>query len=172
MLCWIGSVCVGYAFFGGGIFQRELAVFQFVATGAISGLAVAMAARGRPKWPLAFFIIGFLATIVLTGSLTPARLLRDVVLVVAVILAVQAGLRWNTVFPHLVIGKFVLWAAGFAVIQAVAVGLMAAILRAPAAAETMLGAARIGVLLGSGVGLGYEMAEIVSRRLGGRAAAV
>lgn len=167
-LCWVGSIAVGFVFFGGRIFQTELSVFQFVATGAISGLVVAAAVASGRKWSLLVFIIGFLATIAFTRSASSARLVRDAVLVVAIILAVHASLRWDRVFPRVPFGKFLLWAAGFALVHAVAVALLAIYQRAPAIVEPAMVAARIGVLIGVGVGVGYEISEFVSRRWAGR----
>jgi len=108
-----------------------------------------------------------LAVVTITGSTSLTRLSRDAVMVVSVILAVQAGIRWDTVFPRVVVGKFVLWAAGFALIQCVAVGLLAAVFGVPIDTHVIVQAATISVLIGVGVGFGYELSEIVGRRLVG-----
>jgi hypothetical protein len=167
ILCWTGSVAIGYAVFGGAIFHSDKSVFQFVATGAISGAAIAASSGIRSKNTLAVFIAGFLAVVTITGSTSLTRLSRDAVMVISVILAVQAGLRWDTVFPRVVVGKFVLWGAGFAFIQCVAVGLLAAVFGVAIDTHVIIQAATISVLIGMGVGFGYELSEFVGRRLVG-----
>jgi hypothetical protein len=167
ILCWAGSVAIGYAVFGGAIFHSDKTAFQFVATGAISGASIAAASDIRSKRMLAVFIGCFLAVVTITGSTSLTRLSRDAVMVLSVILAVQAGLRWDTVFPRVVVGKFVLWAAGFALIQCVAVGLLAAAFGVAIDTHVIVQAATISFLIGVGVGFGYELSEIVGRKLVG-----
>jgi hypothetical protein len=104
VLCWAGSIALGFAFFGERIFQNEMAVFQFVATGAITG------------------IVGFLAVVGITRSNEAGLLLRNAVLVVAVIVAVQLSLRLGLAFPRVSFGKFVFWGAVFALLHVVALG--------------------------------------------------
>lgn len=167
ILCWACSVAIGYAVFRGAIFHADKAVFQFVATGAISGAFIAASSGIRSKNTLAVVVASFLAVVMITGSTSFTRLSRDAVMIISVILAVQAGLRWDTVFPRVVVGKFVFWGAGFALIQCVAVGLLAAVFGVAVDSHVMVQAATISFLIGVGVGLGYELSEIVGRRLVG-----
>jgi len=52
ILCWLGSVAIGYTVFGDAIFHVDDPAFQFVATGAIAGTFAAFATSFRSKGQL------------------------------------------------------------------------------------------------------------------------
>jgi hypothetical protein len=167
ILCWLGSVATGYAVFGGAIFHYDNSAFQFVAIGVIAGVVAVFATCFRSKGMLGVFIGSILAVIAITGSTTPAQLLRFTVMVISVFLSVGLGVRWDKVFPRVALGKFVLWAAGFGLIRCVAVVLLGATLRIGIDFQVIVQAAMMSTLIGAGVGIGYELSEIASRKLVG-----
>lgn len=167
ILCWLGSAAIGYAVFGGAIFHFDDPAFQFVATGAIAGAVAAFATSFRSKGMLGVLISCILVVFAITGSTSPARLLSYAVMVTSVFLSVGVGLRWDRVFPHVALGKFALWAAGFGLIRCVAVVLLGSTLRIGIEYHVIVQAAMTSTLIGAGVGIGYEISEIASRRLVG-----
>ncbi len=70
-------------------------------------------------------------------------------------------------FPALYVGKFVVWGAIFAVTHVCAFLFLVLIKTQSIEAnpEFVIMVARIGALLGAGVGLGYELAIIVANRV-------
>lgn len=167
ILCWLGSVAVGYTVFGGAIFHVDDPAFQFVATGAIAGTFAAFATCFRSKGQFGVLISCFLVVLVIAGSTSPARLSSYAMMVTSVFLSVGAGLRWDRVFPHVPLGKFFLWAAGFGLIRCVAVVLLGATLGIGIEDHVIVQAAMTSTLIGAGIGIGYELSEIASRRLFG-----
>jgi hypothetical protein len=77
--------------------------------------------------------------------------------------AVKLGLLVNRALPSLKIGKFVLWAAIFGFTHTLAVFLLLLINThsVPVNPEFLMMNARIGALMGAGVGLGLEVATSV-----------
>lgn len=167
ILCWAGSVAIGFAVFGGAIFHPDKAVYQFVVAGAISGASIAASPGLCSIRMLAVFIGGYLAAIAITGSTSPVRYSTIAMMVISVILSVQVGLRWDKVFTRIALGKFVLWAAGFGLIRCVAVGLLSVVLGTAIDFHDIVQAATTSILIGAGIGFGYELSEIASRKLFG-----
>jgi hypothetical protein len=165
-LCWGCSIAVGFAFFGDAIFQRNLTLFQFVATGAVSAFAAAVIWMRVPRWALLAFVAGFIFVALSAGSSSAARLFRDAVLVLAIVAAVSVGTRLDRWFPRVPVGKFVLWAAVFGALHVVAVLCIALVLGQVVGLEAIVPAARIGTLVGVGVGIGYEIAALIVVRSG------
>ncbi len=167
VLCTLGSVGFGFAYFGHQIFNHELTYFQFVYFGVVAGVFVAVLPTAKSRWLVLMGAFAMLGLALNANSNTPMRLIRDVVGVLSVFVAVRLGLGAGRMFPALYVGKFVVWGAIFAVTHVCAFLFLVLIKTQSIEAnpEFVIMVARIGALLGAGVGLGYELAIIVANRV-------
>jgi hypothetical protein len=164
ILCFVGSMAIGYLSYGTRIFQPNLVFFQFIASGVIASVAVVVIETRGVRWLLLVFLVLFLAFVLLTRSRTSFQLLRAAVAVGAVIGSVWISMIWDRVFPRVWIGKFVLWAAVFGFVHFVSIALLGALLGTFDLGASLLGA-RLGTMIGAGVGLGYEISQMLGGRL-------
>ncbi len=164
-MCFLGSIGAGYAYFGNQIFDHHLTYFQFILFGAVAGIFVAAWPLVSARWLLAFGVLAYLGVVTQANSTTPVRLIRDAVWVLSVIAAVRISLLGDCVFPSLKVGKFVVWAAVFAITHTGALYLLSVIQSAAVNPESYMMNARIGALAGAGIGLGHELAEVVATRV-------
>lgn len=162
-LCLLGSIAAGYAYFGHQIFDHHLTCFQFILFGVVAGIFVAAWPLVNARWLLVLGILAYLGVVIQAKSDTPVRLIRDAVWVLSVIAAVRISLLGDRVFPSLKVGKFVVWAAIFAITHTGALFLLSIIQSVTVNPELYLMNARIGALAGAGIGLGHEltMANVV-----------
>jgi hypothetical protein len=160
-MCLLGSIGAGYAYFGHQIFDHQLTYFQFVLFGAVAGLFVAVWPLISARWLLVLGVLAYFGFIIQANSTTPVRLIRDAVWILSVMAAVWIGLLLDRVFPFLKVGKFVVWAAIFAVSHTCALFVLGVIQSVTVNPEFYLMNARIGALAGAGVGLGHELAAVV-----------
>ena len=167
LLCTMGSIAFGFAYFGHQVFNPELTYFQFVFFGLIAGVFVAASPVWKSRWLLLVGVLTFLGLLLSTKSNTPMLLIKDAVGVLFVFAAVRLGVWGNRFLPSWPIGKFVVWGAIFAVTHVCAFLLLVLIKTQSIEAnpEFVVVMARIGALLGAGVGFGYEIARIVASRV-------
>ncbi len=161
-LCLLGSIAVGYVYFGHQIFDHHLTYFQFISFGVIAATFVAAWPLVGTRWLILIGVLAYLGLVIQAQSDTPVRLIRDAIWVVSVIAAVRIGLLGDRVFPSLKVGKFVVWAAIFAVTHTCALFLLSVIQSVTVNPEFYLMNARIGALAGAGVGLGRELAIVAT----------
>lgn len=164
VLCTWGSIGFGYAYVGPLVFDRHLTYFQFVAFGLVAGVFVAAWPLLRPAWLALLAVVAFLALTITAQSDTPARHVRDAVGVLSLIGAVKVSLLNNRIFRTLAVGKFVVWAAVFAITHVCAVLVLSVLLSVPIGPGLLPNVARIGALIGAGVGFGYELAVVIGGR--------
>lgn len=167
MLCSLGSIGLGYSYFGNQIFDPKLTYFQFVLFGVLASVFIAAIPLVKWRWLVPLAVVSFMGVIFLTKSITPLRVTRDAVWVLVVIAAVWLGLKSNRAFPSLKVGKFVIWSAIFSATHTCAVFMLILITTHSTTAnpEFLVMNARIGALLGAGVGLGYELSKILAARV-------
>lgn len=161
-LCLLGSIGMGYACFGHQIFDHHLTYFQFILFGAFAGIFVAAWPIVGKRWLVVLGVMAYLGLVIQASSTTPARLIRDAVWILSVIAAVRLGFLGDRVFPSLKVGKFVVWAAIFAITHTGALYLLSVIQSVTVNPEFYVMNARIGALAGAGVGLGRELAILVT----------
>jgi len=164
-MCLLGSIAVGYAYFGPQIFDHHLTYFQFISFGITAGIFVAAWPLVSARWLFLLGILAYLGFVILANSTTPTRLIRDAVWVLAVIAAVWTSLRGDRVFPSLKVGKFIIWAAIFAVTHTCALAVLGVIQSVNVNPDFYLMNAKIGALAGAGIGLGHELAAVVISRV-------
>ena len=164
-MCLLGSIAAGYAYFGPQIFDHHLTYFQFILFGAVAGFFVAVWPLVSARWLLALGVLAYFGFVIQANSTTPVRLIRDAVWILSVMTAVRIGLLGDRFFPSLKVGKFVLWAAIFAVTHTCALYVLGVIQSVTVNPEFYLMNARIGALAGAGVGLGRELAAVVATRV-------
>lgn len=163
-LCLLGSIAAGYAYFGHQIFDHHLTYFQFISFGVVAGIFVAAWPLVNARWLLLAGALAYLGFVIQANSTTPTRLIRDAVWVLSVIAAVWTSLQGDRVFPSLKFGKFVIWAAIFAVTHTCALAVLGVIQSVTVNPEIYLMNARIGALAGAGIGLGHELATVATTR--------
>lgn len=161
-MCLLGSIAVGYAYFGHRIFDHHLTYFQFILFGAVAGIFVAAWPMVSKRWLLVLGVMAFFGVIIQAQSDTPTRVIRDAVWILSVVAGVGICLQANRVFPNLKVGKFVIWAAIFAITHTCALCLLGVIQSVTVNPEFYLMNARIGALAGAGLGLGRELAILVT----------
>ena len=156
----IGSCLVGFAVYGSDVLDPMSAAFQFVTSGAISGaLCAALVSRSRK----ALEAVALVAVVVFLGAMRPstgARILRDLVYVPT--LAVSCWLAWRASARMGVIRyvHILVWGIVFALSHAAIFSMLTAANQVPFQAQGVMEAARIGGLVGIGVGLGVVVAEL------------
>ena len=158
----VGSCIVGAAVYGADIFNPRLAVFQFVTSGAISGALAAAASseRRNVRWVIAALaLVLFLAA---TRPNTGALLLRDLVYIPTLVASVWLAGVVCTRVPSSYVGRVVAWGIVFAACHFAMFGILTVANGAAFNSQIGYASARIGGLVGIGVGLGV----IVLTRLG------
>lgn len=166
LLCCAGSILVGLACFGPRILDSRQLYFQCVAWGVVASLFVAAWHLARPRWIALFGVLACFGVVAQTHAETPVRLTRDAIGVLAVAGAVRLSLLSDRALPSLKLGKCVLWGAAFAIVQTLALLLMMLI----AGRSTIAGpgifrtTAQVAAVIGVGVGLGSELADLIWTR--------
>ena len=161
LACFIGSCLVGLAVYGADIFSPGLVTFQFVGSGAIAG-ALAAAFVFQRAW-----LVGLVAAVVLllfvaaTRPGTSAQVLRDFVYVPTLLASVYLSLRLCAVAPMPRFGGFVFWGVSFAACHIAMFGILALASGQVFSLEVAVMAARIGGLVGVGVGVGRQVAGLL-----------
>ncbi len=158
LACFVGSCLVGLAVHGTDIFNPQLVVFQFIGSGAIAGVLAAAFVFQRARF------VGLVAVVVLVLFLaatrpgTSARLLRDLVYIPTLLASVCLSLRLCAVAPWPRIGGFVFWGVSFAACHIAMFGILTLANGLVFDLEPAIMAARIGGLVGVGVGVGHQVA--------------
>ncbi|MCP4144473.1 MAG: hypothetical protein GY752_04220 [bacterium] len=162
VLCYLCVVGIGYAVFGSKIFQPKLIYFNFI----MSGLIVAMFAATIPvakKWQLILLaIISYVGVLLTTKSQTPTLVIRDTVHVVSIITATKLSIMTHRLYTSMRFGKFVFWAAIFAVAYVSALYLLTTIQQVTLNEVIPPTIAAMGALIGGGAGIGFELSKIVA----------
>ena len=169
LLCALVSVIIGLMVYGDQIFNRQTSLFQFVSTGAACGVFVAAFRHYGTKAGLLAVPVVFLAFLAVTKSSSLTLVFRDVVGVVGWCAAAKIGLVSSGWYPRLVVGKFILWAAAFAFVHLCMFAMLSIVNSVPIDQHYALFVTKLGALIGAGVGLGYELSELLwsrSRRTG------
>jgi len=164
LLCWAGCMWAGSLKYGPLIFNREMQAFQFVPLGLLGGILVVGAFRLRSsRFYLLVLVVAVLMKLT-TGSDTSRLILRDVVIAHALALAIYLGAALNTYLPRLVFGKFLLWGVLCAGSYALATYMLAQSFGWTEYGTPLLVNTTNGLLTGSGLGLGAELAALIIRR--------
>ncbi len=90
--------------------------------------------------------------------------LRDAVWVVGLLAATKAGLATNRAFPGWAFGKFVLWGVAFGVIHFAMHAILVVANSASLDLQLAWFASLVGALIGAGIGLGVEAADLMRSR--------
>ena len=154
----VGSCLVGFAVYGAEILNSHSMAFQIVSSGAVaSALAAAVAAERRnAMWTIAgFSLVLFLAA---TRPNTGALLLRDLVYLPTLVAAVWLSGVVSSKVPSPRFGQVVLWGMVFTACHFAAFCVLTAANGASFNFQMAYAAARIGGLVGVGVGLGVFLA--------------
>ncbi len=162
--CLLGSAFLGFLAYGELIFDSKLVFFQCIGSGALcASLLVSADSFGRKS----IFLAGFVAypiQLAIASSNTGMLFIRDAVYVFGLAVSVLIGLRVNRMFPNLRIGKFVLWGASFGAVHLGMFVLLCLTNGHPVNQEIAVVQTGLGILVGSGVGLGYVLASVVKQR--------
>jgi hypothetical protein len=101
---------------------------------------------------------------ILVGSPAPDILARNALVVLGLYLAVRSGLLIEDKVRRVAVGKFTLWAAIFGIVHVCTFSILSVARRGSVEAELALFQLTLGALIGAGVGLGHEIAEMVKSR--------
>lgn len=167
-LCLSSCMLMGLLAYGGRIFDPGQVTFQFIVSGLIGGAFVVAVRASRAMYVAAVGIFAFVLTTATSGPVSPNILLRNAVWVIALLVAVLAALRIEDKVRRLSIGKFVLWAAVFGIVYLFALEVLSVIRHVPVNAEVVIENLKLGALIGAGIGLGHEIAEVTRWRAGWR----
>jgi len=167
-----GSILVGFLLYGGRIFDSHLPHFQFVAFGIIGAVFYATLKYISLRAALVALLMLYIMQVITAGSTTFDWLLRDFVYVGGIGFAVhnfaaftERELRgWR-------FGKFLALGLIMAIAYAAITSILCILTR------TCIGAALFpslikGFLIGGGLGLGLEIAEILSPSSPGKSSTV
>ena len=154
----VGSCIVGFAAYGADIFNLHSMAFQFVSSGAVaSALAAAVAVECRnAMWAIAgLSLLLFLAA---TRPSTGALLLRDLVYLPTLVAAVWLSGVVSDQLPSPRVGQVFAWGMVFAACHFAAFCVLTVANGSSFNPQMAYAAARIGGLVGVGVGLGIFFA--------------
>ena len=159
ILGFLGSCMIGYLAHGPEIFNPRLVSFQFVISGAISSVLVAVWASGRPL-AVVGVAVGLIALfLAVSQPATGARVLRDLTylptLVASVWLARFSCSKVKT--PTAILVLF--WGISFAVCHLAVLGFLSISNGVPFSFEQAQISGSVGGLVGVGVGLGVYIAS-------------
>jgi len=164
VLCLAGSVLAGAMVYGNRVFNPEMAHFQFVVSGLIGGSLVLAIQFRRGQYAILGCVAAFLIMSILVGSPAPDILARNALWVLGLYLAVRSGLLIDDKIRRVAVGKFTLWAATFGIVHVCMFAILSVARRGSVEAELALFQLTLGALIGAGVGLGHEIAEMVKFR--------
>jgi hypothetical protein len=161
----LGSIAAGYAVYRGGVFHPGARPFQCVTVGALMAAVLALVRGGRPGpalgvvggfgllqiglvwhkgWPRAF--TGFASNVIAAAGIFVAAVIFD--------LLARRGLR----FGKFLVNGPLLGGIYVAVTPIAGLGLPA---RGAVMVSSLLENLWLGILIGDGVGLGVELAELI-----------
>ena len=164
LLCALVSVLIGLAVYGARIFNHHTGLFQFVCTGVASGVFVAAFRYYGARVGLLAVPVVLVAFLALTKSSTSMFVLRDVVSVVGWCAAAKICLVSSGWYPRLVVGKFILWAAVFGFVYLCVFAILILANSVPFDPQMASTVTKLGALIGAGVGLGFELSELLWSR--------
>ncbi len=167
LFCFTGSVLMGFLVYGDSVFDSSQVFFQFVGSGLLGAALVAAARVAGLRAVALVVLIGYPVLLISNGSFTGARLLRDAVGVAGLSGAVLAGMGCNRFFPRRALGKFVIWAAIFGGVHLAMYAILCLANGQPIDSSWAELTARIGALIGGGLGLGFELSALVWEKMKG-----
>ena len=166
VFCVVGSLLLGYIAYGKDIFESHLIYFQFVGFGVLCGVLVVVAQYVGTRATLLVGLVAYPVLLSCDGANTGALFVRDAVGVAGLVVAVLVGFWNNRLLPRLVLGKFVVWGATFGVVHLIMFAILSFVNGRPFDLGMAMVSMRIGTLLGAGIGLGYEVSELLNAKLG------
>jgi hypothetical protein len=104
----------------------------------------------------------YVAVVAVTAADNSARLVRDAVRLISVIVAVRLCLWSSRILPPLRLGKFVAWGAIFALTHLGALYFLALIQSVSPSPAMLATVVEMGALTGFGAGIGYELSALVA----------
>ncbi len=171
LFSFLGSLFIGYLFFQEKIFSPYLWVFQFVVFGMIGALFLVYIYKKLSKHMLFFLLIVFIHTIIFEKTFLFWFIIRDVFFIFSLFLSVNLYLIFIEKYKSLVL---FLRAFGFSVIYAVInllVGSLLIILHNIFSGFVYGNSwrgifiyAQCGALIGLGLGLGFDLWEIIKKK--------
>ncbi len=160
LCCSAGSIIPGVLLFRGSLFQPDWNIFQFLASGALVGLFVA-SRNFLPLRQSGLVAAGIYFLILLVKKAEdPDLRIFYAVFVGGIYLATTGALLSDRVFPRMVFGKFIVWAALFGLLYLIAAPLLSWAMSRPLNVGDALHNARMGAMLGGATGFGYEIAVL------------
>lgn len=173
LLCCTGSVAVGLAVYGGNILVPNQVHFQFVASGVFCSAFVVSVMFLRKLHTIVVVGVAFVSMQLFVGLDSLAgqgeSYIRNAAYMACLYIVASVGIASSRWYPRLVFGKFIIWSAISAAVHLVALYVLALVRYQTVSVnpERIQSAAEVGALVGAGIGVGFEVWELVRRRCSG-----